>query len=78
VSTLGNLSDLSFLTRVDVQYTVLTYLTLNAFADAHYGNVGEFHLGVDVPPIPFVPALVNGFTLQNDLFDAGLAARMVF
>jgi hypothetical protein len=78
LSTLSNLSDLSFLTRLDVQYRLLNYLTLNAFGAVHYGNVGEFRLGLDVDPQPFVPGLENGFTLNTDLFDVGVAARMQF
>lgn len=77
VSTLGNLSDLSFLTRLDVQYTLLQYVTINAFVVGHWGNVGEFKLGIDIPPLP-VPGLEDGFNLPNDAVDFGLAVRMAF
>ena len=78
VSTLGNLSDLSFLTRLDVQYTVLQYLTVNAFVVGHWGSIGEFKLGIDIPPLPQVPQLAQGLTLANDMVDVGLAVRMAF
>jgi hypothetical protein len=78
LSTLGNLSDLSFLTRFDVQYTLLQWVTINAFVVGHWGNVGEFKLGLDIPPLPIVPGLENGFVLENEVVDVGLALRMAF
>lgn len=78
LSTLGNLSDLSFLTRFDVQYTLLQWLTVNAFVVGHWGNVGEFKLGLDIPPLPIVPGLEDGFVLENEVVDVGLALRMAF
>lgn len=78
LSTLGNLSDLSFLTRFDVQYTLLQYVTLNAFVVGHWGNVGEFKLGIDIPPLPALPGLADGFSLPNEMVDVGLALRVAF
>jgi hypothetical protein len=78
LSTLSNISDLSFLTRFDVQYNLLNYLTMNVFGSLHYGNVGEFRLGIDVPANPLVPGLEDGFLLNTDLFDVGTALRMQF
>lgn len=78
LSTLGNLSDLSFLTRVDFQVRILQYLTWNVFTTVHYGNVGEFHIGIDIPPVPAIPPLAEGFTLENEMIDVGTALRMVF
>ncbi len=75
-STLGNLSDLSFLSRLDFQYTILQYLTVNTFVAAHLGNVGELKLGLEVDPVPVV--LPNGFVLQNDRLDVGVALRVKF
>lgn len=77
-STLANVSDFTALSRIDVAYRLMNALTLNAFAGVHYGSIGEFHLGVDVPPQPGVPGLENGFKLENDLFDFGVAARVAF
>lgn len=76
LSTLGNLSDRSFLTRFDVQQVVLNWVTVNAFASVHYGNRGEFKLGIDIPPIPAIPGLADGFSLADDFFDVGVALRM--
>jgi hypothetical protein len=78
VSTLANLSDLSVLSRFDVQLVVLQYLTLNVFVAGHWGRVGEFKLGLDVPAIPSIPQLADGFSLKNEFVDVGGAARMNF
>jgi hypothetical protein len=78
LSTLGNLSDRSFLTRFDTQWILLQYLTINAFIAGHWGSVGEFKLGIDIPPLPGVPQLADGFRLDNELIDVGVAARVNF
>lgn len=74
LSTLGNLSDSSFITRLDYGYTLLTHLRLELFASARYGSrEGEFRFGVanlDLggTRISRAPALV----------DVGAALRMEF
>ena len=76
VSTLGNLSDQSYLSRLDVQQVLLTNLTVNVFGDIHYGAPGELHLGIKVPPVPTVPALRDGINIAPQLFDVGVALRV--
>ena len=76
VSALSNLSDQSYLARLDVQYVLLQYLTINAFVAGHLGNPGEFKVGLDVDPIP--PLLPDGLQLANQMIDAGVALRMAF
>jgi hypothetical protein len=50
LSTLANLSDASFISRLDYSVTILTHLSVEAFVGVHYGSRnGEFRLGVDVP-----------------------------
>jgi hypothetical protein len=50
LSTLSNLSDMSFISRLDYSYTLLTHITLEAFVGVHYGSPGgEFRLGFDIP-----------------------------
>jgi hypothetical protein len=47
LSTLGNLSDRSFITRFDYALIALTHLRFEAFVSARYGNEnGEFRFGV--------------------------------
>lgn len=80
-SVLTNLSDQSWLGRFDVQYVLLQYLTINAFAVGHWGNRGEFKLGIDIDPIPFPvddPVLPDGLHLANEMIDVGVALRMAF
>ena len=61
-----------------MQYTLLQYVTVNAFVVGHWGNVGEYKLGIDIPPLPIVPGLEDGFILENEAVDVGLAVRMAF
>jgi len=51
LSTLGNLSDLSFLSRLDYSVRVLTHMRVFAFSSVTYGKSGEFTLGLRVPAI---------------------------
>ena len=47
LSTLGNLSDRSFITRLDYSLQLLTHLRFEAFVAVHYGTrEGEFRFGV--------------------------------
>ena len=81
VSVLTNLSDQSWLGRFDVQYVLLQYLTINAFGVGHWGNRGEFKLGIDIDPILFPvddPVLPGGLQLANEMIDVGVALRMAF
>jgi len=67
LSTLSNLSDQSFISRIDYSYTLLTHISLEAFAGVHYGHSGgEFRLGFDIAGYHNAPALV----------DLGLALRL--
>jgi hypothetical protein len=91
LSTLSNISDLSFVSRLDYAVTILTHLSVEAFAAVHYGNrSGEFRLGFDVPaqfapapgtppgamsPINCVPT-AGPFTNAPALLDLGIALRL--
>jgi hypothetical protein len=47
LSTLSNLSDRSFITRLDYSVTILTHLSVEAFAGVHYGHLGgEFRFQI--------------------------------
>jgi hypothetical protein len=80
VSTLGNLSDQTYLSRIDVAQQFLTNLTVNAFADVHYAggddHNGEFKLGVDIDPVPLIPALRDGLHIEPTVVDVGVALRL--
>jgi hypothetical protein len=65
LSTLGNLSDRSFITRLDYSLTLLTHLRFEAFVSVHYGRSnGEFRLGN------------KDLNLQPSLLDLGVALRV--
>lgn len=83
VNVIGNLSDRSFIGRLDYQITVLTRLSLNVYGSAHFGERGEFRFGFEVPPLGDALALLpEGFedllppALQGvnlDAFAQGIA-----
>jgi len=90
LSTIGNLSDRSFVSRLDYSLTVLTHLTLEAFTAVHFGyRAGEFRLGADFSEQTGVPPGTNPmmtppppcFTFPAAsydplLFDFGVALRL--
>jgi hypothetical protein len=80
LSVLGNLSDKSFVARLDHSVLALTYLRVETFVAGHLGTrEGEFRLGFDVPPQVVVEGQppVQLFPPTNPLlFEAGVALRM--
>lgn len=74
LSALGNLSDRSFIVRLDFQQVLLTYLRLEAYGQAHAGNgQGEFRFGLDVPAVGTTSPAVH---LAPPTFDVGLNLRL--
>ena len=72
-STLGNLSDKSFISRVDYSVTVLTHLSFEAFVGVHYGNVGgEFRF--ELPSS--LAAQLGGALGSYPVVDLGAALRI--
>lgn len=72
LSTLGNLSDQSFITRFDYSLLMLTHLRFEVFAAVHYGRQeGEFRFGVS-------GLTIDGrrFDRAPALFDLGVALRI--
>lgn len=72
VSTLGNLSDRSFLTRLDYSFQLLTHLRFDAFVSVRYGEEqGEFRLGIR-------PIDLGGVIVQRApaLVDFGISLRV--
>ena len=51
LANLGNLSDRSFMSRLDYSVTVLTHMRAFAFASVAWGNTGEFTQGFHLPAI---------------------------
>ncbi|MDX2020225.1 MAG: hypothetical protein SF187_08285 [Deltaproteobacteria bacterium] len=72
VSTIGNLSDQSFISRFDYAYTLLTHMRLEAFASVRYGREqGEFRFGTSG-----INVGTQTFSLKPSLFDLGVALRV--
>lgn len=79
LSTLSNLSDGSFLSRLDFSWRFLTYLTFEAYADRHFGSRGgEFRFEVHTPALIFQGAAVAPVDLPPTIYDAGVALRLSF
>ena len=60
------------LVRLDYQVLLLTYLQLSAFVSVFTGDEGEFHLGIDIPPMAGVEGLENGVTVVPQRVQLGL------
>ena len=72
-STLGNVSDQTFLSRIDYTYTLLTHVRFEAFASVRYGQrAGEFRFGVTAPEVMGQPSS----SFPPTAFDFGLAVRV--
>ena len=84
LSTIGNLSDQSFVTRFDYSVTLLTHLTFEAFAAGHYGHRGgEFRLGFDIDQQALCDAngmptggAIPAIHVNAPVVDLGLALRL--
>ena len=78
LSVLGNLSDKSFIARLDHSVLILTYLRIETFVAGHLGTEGgEFRLGFTVPPglAAYLPPGVPS-SLAAPVLDLGIAARV--
>lgn len=77
-STLANLSDLSFISRLDFSVRVLTWLDVQAYVAGHYGTEGgEFRFALDIPPLA-IPGQEEfpGLSLPPAILDLGLNLRV--
>ena len=73
LTTLANLSDRSFVTRLDYSVLLLTYLRFEAYGQVHYGQAaGEFRLAIPAQTLGGVQVSALG----AQLFDAGVALRV--
>jgi hypothetical protein len=69
LSTLANLTDRTFISRVDYSVLLLTYLRLEAYASVHYGRPGgAFRFTLNVP--------ARQFSYPPPVADFGVALRV--
>ena len=82
LSTLANLSDESFITRLDYSVTILTHLSVEAFAGVHYGHLGgEFRFQLPASLVAAnqaaISAIPNSSALTDyPVVDLGVALRL--
>ena len=75
LSVLGNLSDESFIARLDHSVLVNTYLRIETYLAGHFGSrEGEFRLGFTIPPQPGITTQTT--TLPPLVAEAGVALRV--
>jgi hypothetical protein len=77
-TAIANFSDGSRLARLDYQSTVLSFLAVNVFTQAHFGGVGEFRLGINVDPVPGVQGLEMGIHSPTPVVDVGAGISVSF
>ncbi|MEI6225192.1 MAG: hypothetical protein WCS72_10585 [Deltaproteobacteria bacterium] len=76
-STLANLTDTTFISRIDYSVLLLTYLRLEAYASVHYGVAGgAFRFALDIPPSPSAPVFPQGVNIPPTVADFGVALRL--
>jgi hypothetical protein len=78
LTNIGNLTDVSFITRVDFLVTVLNYLQVESFVAVDYGHLGgEFRLGFNIPGVPVVgvPTPVH-IVVNAPIVQLGLGLRL--
>jgi hypothetical protein len=77
-SFLTNLSDGSMITRLDWSTLVLTQMSLNAYAQYHFGKNGEFNYSLEVPAVPGVAGLEDGLAIDAPSLDVGVGLTVSF
>jgi hypothetical protein len=77
LSVLGNLSDRSFIGRLDHSVLLLTYLRLETFAAVHMGHAGgEFRLDFAASGLGSFFTVPGGVATNRPLLDLGVALRV--
>jgi hypothetical protein len=74
LSYIGNLSDGTWLTRLDYRVKLLTYLELDIFAMLHLGDRGEFCYEVEIPA--GTPFAEEGLAIPAQHLEIGLWLRL--
>jgi hypothetical protein len=78
-STISNISDGSFVSRLDFSWLLLQHLTFGAYADAHYGTIGgEFNFALDTPSLSYGSSTIAPIHVARTPMDLGLSLRQEF
>jgi hypothetical protein len=76
-STISNISDGSYVSRLDFSWLLLDYLTFGAYADGHYGTAGgEFNLSENTPAVNYQGKSIPAINFPSTPFDLGLSLRI--
>ncbi|MFY0569554.1 hypothetical protein ACN28E_37805 [Archangium lansingense] len=77
LSNLGNLSDRSFITRLDVTHRALRYLSVEAFVAVNYGQKGgEFRFALDLPAMSMGGQVIPPVVVAPPTVQAGVGLRI--
>ncbi|MBI3180741.1 MAG: hypothetical protein HYZ28_01215 [Myxococcales bacterium] len=77
LSNIGNLSDFSFVSRLDAFVRALSYLNVEGYAALHYGNRGgELRFGLDLPAADFGAFQLPAVFVPSPIFELGAGLRV--
>ncbi len=77
LTNIGDLSDVSFITRLDFIVTVLSYLQVESYASVDYGHRGgEFRLGFDIPGLSLNGSAPLNVVVPVPILQLGLGLRL--
>ena len=78
-STIANISDGSYVSRLDFSWLLLDYLTFGAYGDLHYGTQGgEFNFALNTPQLSNGSSTIPPVNLAATPFDLGLSLRIAY
>ena len=72
-TTLSNVSDRSFLSRLEVSQQLWKAMRWTTFGNVQYGDTGEFNYGFEIEPNIFTP---DGVSVARPLFTVGAALQL--
>ncbi|HND34766.1 MAG TPA: hypothetical protein PLA94_32405, partial [Myxococcota bacterium] len=78
VSGIGNLTDKTFVTRLDVRSQIRTWISWDFSVSYYFGEQGELHYTLEVPPVPGNELLENGLTVPASQLSYALGAQIRF
>ncbi|WNG35171.1 hypothetical protein F0U61_17045 [Archangium violaceum] len=77
LSNLGNFSDRSYTTRLDVTHRALRYLSVEAFVAVNYGRRGgEFRFALDLPTLRMGEQVIPPIVVAPPTVQAGVGLRI--
>lgn len=79
LSTIANLNDYSAVTRLDLSWLMLEYLSFGAYVSGNYGGSGgEFNFKLDTPALTYNGAPIPPVKYAGQSGEAGMSLRVGF